>query len=322
MRYGFASEYGARDWRTHTTFYSTWDDVRYELELKHRMHSGGKRWARCCVFAMWFDDWIASGRKFEARNSVRGMTSIKNDSRLVLFRRPYPASLARNGAYIPTSFRPLPSTQKNKEEMTEDEMIVAVGSVTTLRKPGEFVHPAEYDYKGMNPIPHPKYTCNGCNAVGDHFRSDCPTNTTTVDFDLTKSPHRALDRVPRPHGIPKSFLRKVSEKERGVGVMRDESGAFYVFNNNNNNNNKEAALKRQLPLELPSRPKNMELPADPEVKEPSTSWGLMHMLGVEYDENGNVMTDADSPPTNNQLHHSNSNSRSRRHRHRRSGPNW
>jgi hypothetical protein len=117
-------------------------------------------------------------------------------------------------------------------------MIASLGkrSLNVMRKPGDFVHPADYKYTGMNPVPHPKYTCNGCNAVGVHFRRDCPSNASNNDTENeaagggTSKLTRGLDRVPRPHGIPKSFLRKVSNPEEGgAGVMRDESGTFYVL---------------------------------------------------------------------------------------------
>jgi hypothetical protein len=192
---------------------------------------------------MWFQDWITSDRKFIASKSVRGVTTLKNDDKLVLFRRPYPETFSRQGAYIPHAFRENAAIGENAM-LTEDEIIASLGKQTMsmIRKPGEFVHPADYMYNGMNPIPHPKYTCNGCNEVGKHFRRDCPTNASNIDSEADDGNKftRGLDRVPRPHGIPKSFLRKISKPEDGgSGVMRDESGTFYVLDTGAMNKRKE-----------------------------------------------------------------------------------
>ncbi len=289
MLYGFASEFGSREWREHNSLHSNWEAVRYELEVKHHMHSV-QPWSRCCLFAMEYGEWMEGGRKFDMIKSVRGTMPVTKETRLVLFRRPYPLALARNGGYVPAFFRISDEGEKENRAMTEDEMIAALGSQTMdmLPKRGDTQHPAEYRYNGMCPIPHPKYICHECNSMGTHFRHDCPTNNLTPD----KNEHttRALDRLPRPHGIPKSFLRKVSQVE--CGAMRDMLGTLYVLETQNPSPpkppNHSPPPVGKLPVAPPPVDKLPVAPPCPTVK----NFGMAAFMGLQYDKHGKVVGDA------------------------------
>lgn len=271
MRYLFACEFGTREWRTHESQQTSWDNVRYELEVTHHLH--GRRWSRVCLFAMHVDDWVACKRKFTAEKSLRGVTVIRSTSKIILFRRPYPVTFTRNGAYVPPVFRI--TSQPN---LSEDEMIATLCTATTLRGPGEIRHPADYNYVGMCPVPDVTYVCHGCQKIGHHFRWDCPLNeaaSTTV---------RPLDHVPRPHGIPKTFLRKVGDGERGRGAMRDEFGTFYVW---------KTPSPRHTPAVVPEPGRHMEAPVVPSLPEEQhpeecENWH-MDMVSVQYNDDGEVL---------------------------------
>jgi len=229
MLYGFASEYGARTWRTHVTEHTVWELVRYEIEKKHHMHNT-KRWSRCCLFAMAFETWISKNRKFDMENTIRGDAVVTDSTRMVVFRKPYPTALLRYGAYVPHRFQ-ITTTQNDNEREEEDAMITALCTTnTTAALPQQASHPADYQYKGLRPVPHAKYKCHGCHTMGDHFRHDCPRgNGEDVASAASDDTTIQLDRCPRPHGIPKSMLCKISKVERGQRVMRDESGTLYVL---------------------------------------------------------------------------------------------
>jgi hypothetical protein len=108
--------------------------------------------------------------------------------------------------------------------MTEDEKILsAMSSEFTVKRSDNLTHPSEYKYLGVTPIPPIGYVCLGCNTLQKHFRSDCASDVQSSAQDGGKS----LDKVQRPHGIPKSQLRKVKECERG-NAMKDDDGNYVM----------------------------------------------------------------------------------------------
>ena len=222
MLYIFASEVGAGKWRTLTTHYTVWDDVRYQLEVVCRLHE--RRWSRMCFFAMYFNDWVANNRRFSSSKSLRGVVIVNADAKIVVFRRPYPSTLSRHGAYVPHNVRLV-----QNPTLTEDELIAQVGMIDGCRNPYALQHPADYSYRGSTPIPVSTYVCRGCNAVGHHFKWDCPSSTAGDERTETTGVRRALNYLPRPHGIPKTFLKKASESDSLHGAMRDKSGNVYLL---------------------------------------------------------------------------------------------
>ena len=183
-----------------------WESMRYSLELKHLQTSRRHMWS-------YFDACLSHS----LHTKLKTHDHVTPGSRLVLFRKPYPRALARTethggrvspkGVYVP---------------MTEDEKIlVSMSSEFTSQKTDNLTHPSDYRYTGVTPIPPVGYVCLGCNTPEHHFRSDCPTDVGTQDAC------KSLDKVQRPHGIPKSQLRKVKECERG-NAMKDDDGNYVI----------------------------------------------------------------------------------------------
>jgi len=228
-----------------------------------------RKWARCCIFAMRYEEWAAT-RKFNIDLAVRGMSQINSPSRLVLFRRPYPTSLCRGGAYVPPCFRAAPV-----DTLTEDEKIAALPFHPVLPTPPEILHPAEYMYNGIYPIPPTTYLCRGCNTPGSHFRADCPTNESNELVEKV----RGLDRMPRPHGIPKSLLRKVAETDRDNRTMRDELGDYYAL--------RTPPRPRLKPRLAGGGPRVEDVEPHVDAKWPDSVW--MHLMSVEYDGKGGML---------------------------------
>lgn len=239
MHYALASECERRPGWKRCAHHGTWENVRYELEMKMLRTTRRHMW--CYFAAMYYSDWKVS-RKFVPDQSLRAHTQVKKGDAVVLFRKPYPHALAKtqtaggnvssHGVYTPAFFR------INLDKCsTEEDKLAAVMSqnMSVFSKKHELLHPAEYTYDGVTPVPPHDYVCNGCGAVSNHFRADCETSCETIT-------HRSLDKVRRPHGIPRSLLRRVAEDERG-DAMKDDSGNYVV---------RHAPMKRRLPAPTPA----------------------------------------------------------------------
>lgn len=211
---------------------NSWENVRYGLEMK--MLRNRRRHVWSYFAAMRYDQW-KTARRFVPAKSLRANDRVGASERVVLFRKPFPASLARGsavgghvsamGVYVPPWFR-----TNIDNHMSEDEKIAAAMTNTDnlFKKQNELEHPAEYSYLKGVPTPPKTYTCHGCGVEGVHFRPDCPADDPGGDEDVNTQPRdKALDKVQRPHGIPKSMLCKVSESDRGK-AMKDNAGNYVV----------------------------------------------------------------------------------------------
>lgn len=199
-----------------------WENIRYNIELKHLKTT--KRYLWCYFVGVAHPLWP------QRDVAIKGHEKLKDGDKIVLFRKPYPAALSRDenhgghvsreGVYVPPKFR-----FQVSHDMTEDEKIQAsMGQgLNMFKKIDDLNHPAEYEYKGVIPIPPPNYKCLGCNVEGEHFRLDCSSG----NFGGEDSGKKSLDKVQRPHGIPKSQLKKVDEGERG-NAMKDDDGNYVV----------------------------------------------------------------------------------------------
>lgn len=199
-----------------------WENIRYKLELKHLKTT--KRYLWCHFVGVAYPLWPRRGV------TLKGAEKIRDGYKVVLFRKPYPSALSRDenhgghvsreGVFVPPRFR-----FRVSHDMTEDEKIQAsMGQgLNMFKKIDDLNHPGEYEYKGVIPIPPTNYKCLGCNGEGDHFRLDCSSG----NFGGEDSGKKSLDRVQRPHGIPKCQLKKVDENERG-NAMKDDDGNYVV----------------------------------------------------------------------------------------------
>lgn len=216
IRYAVASE--CPRWKVwEFTYDGLWENVRYELELELLKTTRRRMWSY--FSAMHYTDWE---RKFDPSLRLRGSTRLNGGESIVLFRKPFPYALAKtqpagnvstHGVFVPTHFR--------FEGLTEQERIAEIMSQNNIFvKKNELQHPNEYTYDGITPIPPDGYVCGGCEETGKHFRADCEKAEDEGSF-------RAADKVRRPHGIPKSQLRRVEKGERGNAMM-DSEGNYVV----------------------------------------------------------------------------------------------
>lgn len=219
VRYKISSEVATRTVRTPHT---TWEMLRYQLE---KLHLGAPRRHLWCFFiANWASD--VTGCKPNWSKSVRGRDRIDRGDTLVLFRKQYPAALARcehirGGVYVPVGAR---GGDVLVGRNTEDSKILAImtSGVGLPGGRGDLQHPAEYTYRGQTPVPNGEYVCRGCGSAGSHFRADCPSGE-----DETSG--LVLDRVRVAHGIPRSMLKPASADDvRRGNVMKGKDGEYLV----------------------------------------------------------------------------------------------
>jgi hypothetical protein len=201
-----------------------WENVRYELEMKMLKANRRHMWAY--FSAMRYSDWETTHR-FDPSLRLRAHTRLHGDECVVLFRKPFPQVLAKTGSfggnvsvcgvYVPPRFR-----VSLRDCVTEEEKLAEIMSqnMNVFLKKNELGHPNEYEYDGITPVAPRDYTCKGCDATGKHFRADC---------DISEMPEggRGLDKVRRPHGIPKSQLRRVRKGEH-ADAMLDEGGNYVI----------------------------------------------------------------------------------------------
>lgn len=201
------------------TYDGVWENVRYELEMELLKTRRRHLWSY--FSAMYYTDW---GGTFVPGLRLRGYTRLEGGESIVLVRKPFPRALAKTspagnvctrGVFVPPHFR------INLGGRTEDERLAEVMSqnMNIFTKKNELQHPNEYTYDGIVPQPPDTYVCNGC-GTGGHFRADCGVAEEVEG-------HRSLDRVRRPHGIPKSQLRRVEKGERS-DAMVDAEGNYVV----------------------------------------------------------------------------------------------
>lgn len=225
VQYALASECTQKPrWKRWEYVYDgAWENVRYELETKLLRTSRRHMWSY--FSAMHYADWERA-RKFEPGLSLRGHTRLRGGDSVVLFRKPFPNALkskspnvSARGVHIPPHFR-----ISLDGCTTEEAKLAAIMSqnMNVFAKKNELKHPSEYTYDGVTPRPPADYTCNGCDAVAKHFRADCE-----IACEAEGVVHRSLDKVRRPHGIPKSQLRRVEKGERG-DAMQDAAGNYVV----------------------------------------------------------------------------------------------
>jgi hypothetical protein len=199
-----------------------WENIRHKLELKHLKTP--KRYLWCYFVGVAYSLWP------QRDVTMKGHEKLQDGDKLILIRRPFPSALSRDenhgghvsreGVYVPPNSR-----FQVSNDMTEDEKIQASMSqgLNMFKKIDDLNHPAEYEYNGVTPIPPSHYKCLGCNVEGDHFRMDCSSGNIGGEDSGKKS----LDRVQRPHGIPKSQLKRVDENKRG-NAMKDDDGNYVV----------------------------------------------------------------------------------------------
>ena len=205
MLYRMVSEKEWREFKTHAT---EWDSVRYHLEV-HLGLQGHHRWSKSFLRAMLFEDWLQH-KQFVFDHSLKQGHNLNKNSKIILFRHPYPSILADTGPYVPVEI--LMSREFDKTN-NEDEKIAAVMKDKLHFK----LHPAEYRQTGLLVKPAVNYVCHGCQKTGAHFYEDCSE----------KNSNCTPASLPRPYGIPKSMLLQVHEYQ--PGVMRDEDGRLVVY---------------------------------------------------------------------------------------------
>jgi len=234
ITYCFASETAPRSIRTS---YDSWGQVRYTLERLHLKTKRKHGWS--FLAAMMVQDWVECGKRFDATRALQSFQKLSGGGvSIVVFRRPYPRALTRDdsvmreGVFVPLEFRHefLKSDQHPMSaSMSEDDKIAASMStgLELFKKKGEYLHPADYAYVGVTPVPHEGYVCSGCKQTGEHFRMDCPSGSGG-DGDGDGACTGPLDKIRKAYGIPKSMLRRVEDPSAHKNVMKDEDGHFVV----------------------------------------------------------------------------------------------
>lgn len=228
ITYRFASEAAPRSLRTTA---EKWSGVRYALERRHLETQRRHGWS--FLVGMMAQDWLQCGKKFDASKALQSFQKLGSGVSLVVFRRPYPRALRRDdsvmrqGVFVPLEFRQdiLP-TPLNTANMCEDDKIAAsmCMGLELFKKKGEYLHPADYSYVGVTPVPHAGYVCSGCQQGGDHFRVDCPSG----GGDAGRDGSVPMDKIRKAYGIPKSLLKRVEDPCAHKNVMKTEEGHFVV----------------------------------------------------------------------------------------------
>lgn len=197
----------------------TWAHARHDLEAKLLKTKKRHLWS---YFAAVRD--ADFSRPYNPDKGLHAADLLVEGERIVLFRKPFPSALARideveKGVYVPASVKRAQQIQG----MSEDERIQYVQAVS-LTTPTR--HPADYVYVNGAPVPDASYVCRGCDVTGHHFRHDCPSGSRHTDGNVDGGGSRPLDRVQRPHGIPRSMLRKVDKTHKNA--MVDGDGNYVV----------------------------------------------------------------------------------------------
>jgi hypothetical protein len=229
-----------------------WENVRYELEIKRLQTTRRHMWTY--FSAMYHEDW-KQHRKFKPELGLSGNTRLRGGEEIVLFRKPFPHALksehvSSRGVFTPPHFRISLDGCKTEEDKLD---AIMSQNMNVFVKKNELNHPSEYTYIGVTPIPPIDYVCHGCGAVEKHFRADCETSCESEGVA-----HRSLDKVRRPHGIPKSQLRRV-EKGEYVDAMKDDDGNYVIRN----------PVKKLQTTEYHESPKPHELVTSHDSSDPS-----------------------------------------------------
>ncbi len=212
-----------------------WDHARYLLEYKMKMHVTCNKGSPVysCLHGMLLTDFLNNNYRWNDLKILKGDYHLASDTRIVLKRLPIPKPLQR---YVPDRFNQdfhvidthqdeqktdqESNQEKDQEEIDEDALIASMMADTAAmfqipQYQTSNRHPSEFEIGEHGAIPPPKYRCNGCGVVGNHFRKQCPRDLKGIK--------KALDRCHVPHGIPKTMLEAA---EDGKSQLRTEDGLF------------------------------------------------------------------------------------------------
>ena len=202
---------------------SLWEHIRYIIEERCGLHKKAKTGYLCGVLR---HDFMNDEKKYIKSNDV-----LKASDVIILTRHPLPAGLKR---HVPARFDM--DIIQAKQEMEKNETVAfsefaseydkiellqrqAAALIKPIDMPKKAItkHPSDYTIVNGVATPDFTYKCGGCGAIGEHFRYDCFNNVNNTQ-------KRHPDRVFVAHGIPKAFLKNVSEK----CSMKTTTGEFVI----------------------------------------------------------------------------------------------
>jgi hypothetical protein len=207
-----------------------WEDVCYALEEKMGMHSNA---ASCYLAGMERGVFKAAGNRWCLEQRMRAADAVKPRTAFILMRCPLPHAIP---IYVPYRFQSEAQReeQRRKEarQLLDMQIEAAMDEETRMKavlgqdakelmpaavRKRKYKHAAEYEYRGVKPVPPDDYMCKGCGKSEDHFRADCP-----YDKKENKDGEVAIDRIIIPHGVPKMFLKRNDQRQ----TMMTRDGVF------------------------------------------------------------------------------------------------
>ena len=192
MYFMFASESGAHAphhpdgrWRSVRAESSTWEELRYRLEVqlcihphhhanKSKFKSKKKSNHHCqqttCLVAMFYDAWVDHHHVFKWAHVVKGDETVAMEARLVLFRKPVPVALRSANPYVPPTVR--------LQQQQEEEAAAPVVHTTQQNDEDAWIHsiagsalsafPTRHQQRDRRPHPSDVSYTRNIHVVGPH----------------------------------------------------------------------------------------------------------------------------------------------------------
>jgi len=234
--------------------FTTWDEVRYDLEKKHGLHEKGSAHRRHGGAGdSYFVGWVYNPKllhleQYRSMEPLKSSHLCKSGDALMLARLPMrpgqkayvPArirvqqemlrnSIAENSAFNITPSVPKSSGPIFTDDMTEEEKLKALldhsdqqsavskrahAGTRHIDRPASH-HPSEQ----TNRAPPPFYVCHRCGGTG-HWKQECPS--------LDNPDYIPVRILRAPTGIPRTFLKKAETEEEKAAAMKTATGDLVI----------------------------------------------------------------------------------------------